>query len=476
MSGRRLAKNSLILIGAEAVRRLLSFVVAILIARALAVDDFGRFGVAMALMGIFSVVAGFGLNPLITRMVAADPARAERRIATALGLKLVFGFGATALLILFAALMRYPADTFMAVSVVAFILPAQALEDIGIALFDGRRRMKYSALITLVKSVLLLGLIGWISLDQRGLPGVMMAYLAAGWLTAVFALLLIKRVAGDLSLRPQFDRWRELLGEAFPFLLIGLAWMIAFRVDTVMLEHMTDEYTVGLYRSGFVFFEILLALPILVTRALFPALASGMAQGGDSWRDLMSSSLRASLHLALPLAIGCALIGGRFVPLIYGAKYADGGQVAALLGGFLWVWFGSMTFGWALTAAGELKTVLLGNVLAMTTNIVANLLLIPRFSMMGAAAATVIGEIVLLIFLAVMMQRRLSGLTARLVPWRALPAGALLAVAVWFLREYNLLMVILAGEVVYILSAWLCGAFSQRERRMIVRLLTGKGA
>ncbi|HPM78257.1 MAG TPA: oligosaccharide flippase family protein [bacterium] len=475
MSGSRLAKNSAILIGAEILRRALSFVVAVLVARSLIVDDFGRFGVAMALMGIFSVVAGFGLNPLITRLIASDPQGGERRIATALGLKIVFGLGATVLLILLAALLRYPAETFMAVTVAAFMLPAQALEDLAVALFDGRQRMKYSAAITLVKALLLLLLVVWVSFVQPGLAGVMMAYLAAGWLTAAFALLLVRRVESGLTLRPRLTGSRALLAEAFPFLLIGLAWMIAFRVDTVMLERLTDERTVGLYRAGYSFFEILLALPILVTRALFPALAAGMARGGDSWRELLSSSLRTSLHLALPLAIGCALLGARFVPWIYGAKYTDGGPVAALLGGFLWVWFGSMTFGWALTAAGQLKTVLVGNVMSMTLNIVANLVLIPRHGAMGAACATVLSEFVLLVFLAVMMQRRLGGLSTRLVPWRALPAGVLLAVAVWFLGEYNLLMVIVTGEVVYLLGAWFCGAFNHDERLMIVRLLTGKG-
>ncbi len=475
MSGSRLAKNGAILIGAEILRRALSFVVAILIARSLIVDDFGRFGVAMALMGIFSVVAGFGLNPLITRLIAADPEGGERRIATALGLKIVFGLGAAVLMILCAALLRYPAETFMAVTVAAFILPAQALEDIAVALFDGRQRMKYSVAITLVKALLLLSLVVWVSFVQHGLAGVMMAYLVASWLTAVFALLLVKRVESGLTLRPRFTGSRALLAEAFPFLLIGLAWMIAFRIDTVMLERMTDERTVGLYRAGYAFFEILLALPILMTRALFPALAAGMARGGDSWRELLSSSLRASLHLALPLAIGCAMLGARFVPWIYGAKYTDGGPVAALLGGFLWVWFGSMTFGWALTAAGQLKTVLVGNVASMTVNIVANLVLIPRHGAMGAAVATVLGEVVLLTFLAVMMQRKLGGLSMRLAPWRALPAGLLLAVALWFLGEYNLLMVVITGEVVYLLGAWFCGAFNHNERQMVVRLLTGKG-
>ncbi|NLH47818.1 MAG: oligosaccharide flippase family protein, partial [Myxococcales bacterium] len=64
MSGSRVAKNSLILLIAEAARRGLSVVIAVLVARAMTVDDFGRFGLALALSGIFEVVGNFGLTSL----------------------------------------------------------------------------------------------------------------------------------------------------------------------------------------------------------------------------------------------------------------------------------------------------------------------------------------------------------------------------------------------------------------------------
>ncbi len=474
MSGGRLTANSLVLVVAEAVRRVLSFAVAILIARPLSVDDFGRFGLAMALAGIFGVLANFGLNPLLTRKVAADPAHGGREFGTVLGLKFLFGLVAGGAMVALAVVMSYDQRAFLAVALAALTVPAESVETAGIALFDGYQRMVLSSLVTLVKSLLLLTMVGGAMLLKFGLTGVMLAYVAGGWLTAAFAVVLVGRVAREVTLRPVASQWLPLAREAAPFMLIGLVWMLAFRVDMVLLERLAGEEPTGLYRAGYAFFEILLALPILATRALYPALAQGMGQGGDAWRDTLGNAFRIYLLAALPAAVGCALVGGDFVVLFYGAKYAAGGRVVALLGGFLWLWFGTMTFGWSLTAANRLKTVLLGNVLAMSANVVANLILIPRYQIMGAAASTVISESTLLVYFLMVTRHWLRGLLRRAIPWRALPAAALLGLAAWWLREINLGLAVAGGAAAYIAGAWLCGALNAHERRLIARLVLRK--
>jgi len=476
MSGRRLTQNSLVLIVAEAVRRVLSFVVAILIARPLSVDDFGRFGLAMALGGIFGVLANFGLNPLLTRKIAARPEHGGREFGTVLGLKLLFGIIAGGAMIVLARLMHYDHAAFMAVTLAAIIVPADAIETASIALFDGYQRMALSSIVTLVKSVLLLGLVALAVVMHFGLRGVMTAYLVGGWLTAAFTVALVGRVARHVTLRPEATQWRPLMREAAPFMLIGLVWMLAFRVDMVLLERLSGDWAAGLYRAGYAFFEILLALPILATRALYPALAEGMGRGGEAWRDLLASAFRVYLLIALPIAVGCFVVGDRVVPLFYGDKYYAGGRVVWLCGSFLWLWFGTMTLGWALTAADRLKVVLAGNVLAMTVNVLVNLWLIPRRGIMGAAIATVASESTLLIYFMFMTRQWLRGLLRRTIPWRALPAGLALGLVAWLLREANFALVVLAGAATYFAGAWLFGALNKNERELIARLVTRKSA
>jgi O-antigen/teichoic acid export membrane protein len=476
VSGARVARNSVWLLAAEGSRRLISLVVAIVVARALSVEDFGRFGLALALAGIFEAIAAFGLTPLLVREAAADSELGARSFQTALGLRLVLGAVASLAMILFGRAMGYEGAARQAVDLAATIVWGNALAQTGEAMFDGQQRMELAALATVLRSLVLLACVAVAVWAGWGLTGVVGAYLANAWFAALFNSWLAAARLPGVSLRPRLTDGLPMLRRALPFVLIGFVWIVAFRVDMVLLERLTDERSVGLYRSGYAFFELLLTLPVLTTRALYPALSAGIAESGERWSSLLAAALRVFWLIALPVSIGAVIVGGRFVPLFYGAKYAEAGRVVALLGGCLWIWFGTMTFVWALTAADRLRAVLIGNVSALAVNVAVNLALIPRVGYFGAAIATVASEAFLLLYFLAAMRRSRGGLPRGVFPWRAMPAALTLAACAWLLRDRNLALVTAAGAAAYLAVGWLGGAANERERELLVGLWRRKSA
>jgi len=474
LSGERVAKNSVVLIAAEVVKKILGVVTSILIARALAVDDFGRLRLAMALVAIFEVLANFGLGPLLTREVAGTPEKGGETFGLVQGIKMILGLLAAAGMIGFAVVSGYDGATLIAVIVAAGIVWFSALEASAISLLDGYQSMGWSSAIGVVRSTLVLLAVA-VALGRHGaLYGVVGAYLFAAVFSAGFGNLLVAGRLRGVSIRPRLvGAWRQ-MRQALPFLLIGVVWMLLFRIDTIMLEALKNEQSVGLYSSGYVFFELLLVVPILSTRALFPALTEARATSPERWRELMGAALRIYWILALPIAIGSFFVGARFVPLLYGAKYAAGGYVVPLLGSYIFLWFGTMTVGWALSAADRLGLVLRGNVLAMLVNIAANFLLIPRFDFFGAAVATIISEAVLLTYFLIVLRREEGGLPRGIFPWRALPAAAVLVAATAALRSFHLALVIIVGAVLYLGGIWALGALRDQELEIIRRLVRRK--
>jgi O-antigen/teichoic acid export membrane protein len=474
VSGTRVARNSALLLIAEGSRRIVSLIIAILIARSLTVADFGRFGLALALAGIFEVFASFGLSPLLTREAAADPAKGRDIYRLALGIRLWLG-GLTALaMIAFSLVMDYDEATRRAIWLAAGIAWANALETASNSLFDGYQRMELTVISTIVRALVLLAAVSAAVVMGWGLAGVVGAYLFNAWFSAVYTAWLARTRLAGVTLSPRVRGQLAMLRQAAPFFMIGIVWVVAFRIDMVLLERLTDTESVGLYRSGYAFFELLLALPILATRALYPALAAGLAESRDRWHALLAAALRVYWLVALPVSIGSLLVGARLVPLFYGAKYADGGQVVALIGAFIWVWFGTMTFGWALTAADRLWDVLVGNTFAMVFNILANLMLIPPLGFFGSALATVLSELSLLVFFLYVMYTSFGGLPRRVFPWRAVPAAAALAGVTWYLRDANLGLVIAVGAAVYAALVWACRALTDEEQRVLLRLARWK--
>lgn len=471
MSGDRVAKNTLALMGGEAGRRLLALFTGILIARGLSVEDQGRLRLGLALTAIFGVLANFGLIPLLTRRVAADPENGSRSFGVVLGLKTILGLGAVAALLLAAWLLNYRDAALTVTAILAVIVWLDALEATATSFFDGCQRMRLPAATGLLRAAALLLLVllalgaGW------GVYGVSGAYLTAAVFGVILSLALMRRHYPAARLRPRLAGGKAVLREALPFVLIGFVWILLFRVDMVMLGQLQGERSAGYYSVGYAFFEVLLVLPMLSTRALYPALAEGMRESTERWRALLGAALRIFWLIALPVGIGSYFVGARLVVLLYSDKYAAAGSVITLLGPFLWLWFGTATFGWALTAADRTWQVLAANATALLINVTANLLLIPRYDFLGAAAATVISEVLLLVMLLAVLIHFYGGLTRRIFPWRALPAALALGLTAWRLREANLALVIGAGAVVYLTLIVVCGALTDAERALLGRFL-----
>lgn len=471
MSGDRVVKNTAALMGGEAGRRIIALVTGILIARGLTVEDQGRLRLGLALVAIFGVLANFGMIPLLTRRVAADPERGNQSFGVVLGLKTVLGFGAVAIVLLAAWFLNYRDATLTITAILAAIVWLDALEATATSFFDGCQRMLIPAAAGLLRALALLLLVLLALNADWGTYGVAGAYLAAAAFAVALSLGLVRRYYPAVRLRPRLAGGKKILREALPFVLIGFVWILLFRIDMVMLGQLQGERSVGYYSVGYAFFEVLLVLPMLSTRALYPALAEGMRESTERWRALLSAALRIFWLIALPVGIGSYFVGARFVVLLYSEKYAAAGPVITLLGPFLWLWFGTATFGWALTAADRTWQVLAANAIALALNIAANLLLIPRYDFLGATAATIISEFCLLAMLLFVLIRSYGGLTRHVFPWRAIPAAAALALTAWWLREANLALVIGAGAVIYLLLIVVCGALTDTERALLGRFL-----
>jgi O-antigen/teichoic acid export membrane protein len=477
MSGARVAKNSMWLLGAEGSRRLVGFLIQALIARTLLVDDFGRYGLANSLAAIFSVLAGFGMSPLLVREVAAvraEPEASGRLFKTTLGMRMILGVFATLAMYVFARAMGYSGATRQVVMLSALFVWGDAVAHTGEAMFDGVQRMDLSAWVTIIRSGAWLVGVAIAAALHLGVMGVVAAMVITAWFSAFFNTWIAHTRLPGVSFWPGVAGGWAMLRRAVPFVMIGFVWIVAFRVDMVILERLTDDRSAGLYRSGYSFFELLLTLPVLATRALFPALSAARAESHEQWNSLLGSSLRIFWIIALPVSIGSMIVGPRLVELVYGAKYAHGARVLALLGSFLWLWFGTMTFGWALTAANRLSDVLRANVYAMLVNLAVDFALIPKYSYWGAAAATIASEVFLLIYFLRVFLREYGSLPHEMFPVRAIPAALALAAVAWAMRTMNLALVIVAGGVVYFAVLFLFRALTDQERRVISRLLRRK--
>lgn len=371
---------------------LLLAVLLVVAGRLLGDQEYGKFSFALALAMIFETVMDFGLKEITTRKVARDRTAAQSLLAQMFGLKLALALGAAIGLVVTANLLSPEPDVRLACYLLgtASILRSYLLT-IRYAL-QGIERFGLDGLAVVIDRSLLLVLGIGVLANGFGMVGLTVAFVGARVISLIAAWAL---VAGQIgAFRPAFDRarWLALQRQALPFGAFIIVLHLYSYADTIMLYVIRGDGETGLYNAAYRVYEGLANVGQVLQTVLIPRLSRHYVANRAAYGRLARRGLLAAGLLAPATAAAGLLLGERAVVLLFGPAYASAGQVLQLLSiGFVVVLPLCALYAVALSAgagAWLLRTAVAGCV----ANVALNLVLIPRFGMHGAAAATVAGE------------------------------------------------------------------------------------
>ena len=214
------------------------------------------------------------------------------------------------------------------------------------------------------------------------------------------------------------------------------------------------------------------ALILAVTMALFPLLSRHAGRDEPALRRTYVMALRWLITLALPIAALTTFGAEWLVRVLGGSEYLPHGAIALRI----MIWFLPFSFANGLTqyvliALDRQRWITVSFVIAATFNIVANLLVIPRYSYSGAAAVTIASEIVLMVpFLWGL--RDLGAPPLLVLAWRPALATSLMAISMAALDSVGapFAAVVAAGSALFALALWPLGAITREDRALLARL------
>src|SRR5262249_48337432 len=204
------------------------------------------------------------------------------------------------------------------------------------------------------------------------------------------------------------------------------------------------------------------------TLALFPRL-SRETDLSHAYR----LALRALLQVAIPLAVGIGLLSEPIVALVGGREYLPDSAVAlSILICYLPFSYANGLTQYVLIAAGKQRMLTGAFAVALVFNLVANLLLTPRFSYVGAAWVTVASELVLLVPFRMAAAGVTRGVSLVQEARTPLLATLLMAPGGWGLPDaLHPIAAIPAGAAVYLLALWSLGGIDATQRRLLLQFV-----
>jgi O-antigen/teichoic acid export membrane protein len=267
--------------------------------------------------------------------------------------------------------------------------------------------------------------------------------------------------------RPDFDfgQWGEVLRASLPMAMEGAFGVLLFNFDMVMLGFWRPASEVGEYSAAYKFINFASAFVFLYGTNLLPILSRCRGNPVEL-RNVAEKSLRFTLLLVLPLAVGGMVVGQDLVNLIYGDRFSAAARALQIL---IWVipLVGCrVVFRNTLLSHGYQKNLLWSTFVAAAINCVLNLLLIPKYSYLGSAAAMVIAEGILLILVSRQVAQRVTPLALAPYFWRPGFACIVMVLLLGWCQEWALMARLAAACLVYLVTAWLARAFTISEIRV----------
>jgi O-antigen/teichoic acid export membrane protein len=465
---KRVARNSLVLMGMSLVNRFIDLVFAMLMLRILTPVGAGRFQTAVNLIGYFEILVLFGLGTLLTREAAKKPEEQRRYLGNTLTLRLLLWAVSMPILagILFVS-ARYgnmAAETVWAVLLFSVGMIFSSFAEAISSVFYANEQMEYPAAISSVTTILrvMLGalalLVGWGVVGLAGVSAV------ANIITLAIMAALAARFYFHprMELEPAFGR--KLLFTSYPLMINHLLATIFFRIDIQFLQHYRGDAEVGYYSAAHRWIDALQIIPSYFTLAIFPLMSRYAESARDSLVRAYILSLRVLLIFILPVTVITLFISRELIALLGGASYLPQSMIA------LQLLILSRPFGfingvtqYVLISIDQQRFLTKAFLIGMTFNVVANFLFVPKYGYQAAAAIMIFSEIALLLPFYYAIRKHLTRVPWVGITWQPLVASLVCGGILWVVRPLSLLLALGLAIVAYPVALWLLGGFRGQD-------------
>lgn len=442
-------------------------IVNLAMARVLLREEFGVFRWISAVVALATFASNLGLGAWVTREAARDPGRIPRVVPAALRATLLLSSGTAVLVTAYVALRDPRPHVLLCALLAGAGLGVQAMSQVVEGALHGlhRTRDEVPSVLAgrglLVVGSLLLLVGGWGLTAQFAMR--LIAALVA-WLLLLWALV---RVTGGLTWSNPEPPVRELVATGRVFGATVLFGAIYAQADVLMIEALVGDSEVARYGAPA---SVLLQLALVsnvVTRSFFPRLAA--ATTADRVASLLGLQTRVLLVAGVPVAAGGLAVAADLVPALFGAHYADAVLPFQLLVCVVPVRFLNNGYGLALTALDQQGRRARIDGLAAVCNLAANLVAIPWYGATGAAATTLLTDLLLVVLLRAELRRATEAPRELGLLWRAgacaVTMGAMVTVV-----DLPLAIRVVLGIVLWPVLVWGAGLLRRshfRELRTI---------
>ena len=478
MSSYTVAQNTSFLTIASVLQKVISFFYFIFVARIIKVENTGVYFFAIAFTTIFTVVADFGLAPVLTRESSRYPEQTERYFNTVFLAKIIFGVGAYLLVVVLANVLKYPSLTKTLIYVSGITMFLDNLLTSFYSIFRARKNLNYES-IGIIGSQFATLVIGTAALlNHWPLVWLIIAYTIPSGLNLIYVSHFLKKVY-QIMPRLLWDNYifKIFIATALPFALAGIIGRLYSYSDSLLMSKMLSAKELGWWSVPYKITFAFQFIPLALSASVYPVFSGLFLTDKPAIGPLFEKSWRYLFAIIFPVAFGLMAIADPVIKQVFGQEFSPSIVPLRIL--LVSLVFGFLAFitGALLNATNRQKTQTKLMGLVLLVNVILNLILLPKLKINGAAIAALVSNATLCLAGLYFARRQVFINFKNIIKYanQTLWPALAMAVAAYYLsfRIHYLLTIVISGAIYFILI-YLTGVVSKENISIIINKLKPK--
>ncbi len=432
--GGRVISGSALRVAGFIVANLLTTVAAIVLLRYLGVEDFGRYGIVLALIGLVQGISDAGLTATGSREIALGTNDDDRRdvLAHVIGLRIALTTAGVVAAIGFAAL-SYDSElvygtALAGIGVILTSTQSAMLLPLSVELRNGTLALN-EVLRQFVLAVCFIGL----AIAGAGLIPFFGAQIVMGVVLLLVTPLMLAR---HHLVAPRWtpERIRALIVIALPVAIAAVLGIVYARIVVVLMSLLSSsDLELGYFVTSTRVFEIAGGIPFLVIAVMIPVMSVAARDDHQRLRYMSGRTVQVMTLAGVAVALVMWSAAEPVIVLLGGQEYEPAAPILQIQAIAAVTVFMAAGLQLPLFGMGLMRLTARALALGVTTVVVSGLVFIPLWDATGAAIAVVVGDVTLVLGLYVVLRRPMGpgwvpvGAMLRVLLAAALGVGAGLA-------------------------------------------------
>lgn len=368
----------------------LGMLVSVWIARYLGPASFGELAYVISALIFFQTLSRAGLDGIVVRELSLNPKNSEEIIGSAFFIKLISGGLSYLLAVSLFYCFEGPNLTLL-IALAGITLFFQSM-DILELWFQSQSLNKKSVVAKLIAySIVNIGRIFLIITEQDIIYFAL--FVGLEMVFAALALIIMYYQNNTfLSWTVSKKLTVKLLKESWPYLLSGLSVVLYMRVDQLLIKNLTSPESLGFYAAGVAISSQLSFIPVIIQKTITPFITRKKAESEQQYQQWIKKLFFGYAVFGWLICIPFYFFAEYLIVFLYGEVYRSSSEVLSIhVFTNLFINMGIAQTIW-MVLEGKGKLALAKTLVGLCVCIICNLILIPRYGIVGAAISAVLAQ------------------------------------------------------------------------------------